>query len=91
MAKRPPTARLLAILLAAGLPGCSAPAATPVMTEQERLDSFRARFLHFCDLATAELNKEVSIFRDRENADPRHPPHAVLRGRPRRPGPGGGL
>ena len=31
---------------------------------------FQTRFLTFCDLAAAELNKEITRFADRDNADP---------------------
>jgi rhamnogalacturonyl hydrolase YesR len=31
---------------------------------------FQSRFLTFCDLAAAELNKEITRFADRDNADP---------------------
>jgi uncharacterized protein YyaL (SSP411 family) len=33
-------------------------------------DDFRTRFLMFCDMAAAELNKEITRFADRDNADP---------------------
>lgn len=34
------------------------------------VDDFQTQFLTFCDLATAELNKEITPFADRNNADP---------------------
>jgi rhamnogalacturonyl hydrolase YesR len=34
------------------------------------VDDFQTRFLTFCDLATAEFNKEITRFADRDNADP---------------------
>ncbi len=33
-------------------------------------DDFQTQFLTFCDLAAAELNKEITRFADRDNADP---------------------
>ena len=34
------------------------------------IEDLRTRFLTFCDLAAAELFKEITRFADRENADP---------------------
>lgn len=71
MTKRQTTARLQAtVLVASVLAGCSAPGDGPAISEQSRLETFRRQFLHFCDLATAELHKDITPFGDRENADP---------------------
>ncbi len=70
MAKPRTTAILLAGLLGFELAGCSAPSLAPLGDEQARLETFRSQFLTFCDLATADLNKEISPFVSRENADP---------------------
>jgi hypothetical protein len=41
-----------------------------VNAENEGVDEFQIRFLTFCDLAAAELNKEITRFADRDNTDP---------------------
>ena len=48
---------------------CGASAAE-VKTAAGLREKFEARFLKFCDLATAELNKELTPFTSRTNADP---------------------
>lgn len=61
--------KLSLVLVSVALPACAPSAARraePVGTRE-----FRARFLVFCDLAASELNKEITPFGDRSNADPR--------------------
>jgi rhamnogalacturonyl hydrolase YesR len=56
---------VLCIWLAAG----SDPAFGAKTSDAARSE-FESRFFKFCDLATAELNKEITPFLDRNNADP---------------------
>ena len=55
--------------LALGVAGCAGPAPTVNPNDTARRE-FETRFLKFCDLATAELNKELTPFLNRTNADP---------------------
>jgi len=55
--------------LVVGLAGWGGSAAG-AEAEDGRRREFEARFLKFCDLATAELNKELTPFTSRTNADP---------------------
>ena len=45
-------------------------AAVPARGEETDVADLQAQFLTFCDLAAAELNKEITPFADRDNADP---------------------
>ena len=60
---RLPIARLLAVLTCCA---CAAPAGAAEIDAAR----FKARFLTFCDLAAADLNKPITPFGDRDNADP---------------------
>ena len=55
--------------LALCVAGCTGPAPTAKPNDTTRRE-FETRFLKFCDLATAELNKELTPFLNRTNADP---------------------
>ena len=59
---------LLPSVLLTSLFWCAA-AALAVADEPEPAN-FKAQFLTFCDLAAVELNKEITPFGDRNNADP---------------------
>ena len=55
--------------LALCVAGCTGPAPTAKPNDTTRRE-FETRFLKFCDLATAELNKELTPFLNRTNAAP---------------------
>jgi hypothetical protein len=59
---------LLVAPLLLSLIHCASPARAKA--GQNAMAEFRSRFLKLCDLAAAELRKEITPFRDRENADP---------------------
>ncbi len=49
---------------------CGSGSAAEAGAQDGLRDKFEARFLKFCDLATVELNKEITGFTSRTNADP---------------------
>lgn len=64
-----PVPALVVGLVTACLSGCASMTSTRV--EGPARTDFELRFVELCDLATSELNKEISPFVDRNNADPR--------------------
>lgn len=60
--------RVLSIVSLTTLCWCAA--AAPAAADEPEQAGFKAQFLTFCDLATMELNKEITPFGDRDNADP---------------------
>jgi hypothetical protein len=68
MQRKHHTQRILAVLFLS-LAAWSRPALA-AESQDAALREFKERFLKFCDLATAELNKEITPFLNRTNADP---------------------
>ena len=70
--RKPTTVRIslfaLAVAVAAGS-GASAPA--PTLGQEEQGEDFKAQFLRLCDMACQELNKELTPFVAREDANPK--------------------
>lgn len=60
--------QVVGVLLAGISTGCTV---GPERVGQPVPREFKTQFLTFCDLAVRELNKDISEFGDRENADPR--------------------
>ena len=68
MPETDPVQRLLFALLVSFL--TSFGLAVPTGAEETDVADLQAQFLTYCDLAAAELNKDITPFADRDNSDP---------------------